>query len=450
MAYFEFFVNFYMIYSEIGKNVFLYYNKAGRPILDFLHTVFDSLFYVLLFITVLISFIYIFMSVSSLFSKRKTSEEKFLPEEAPTVTVQIPTYNEIVALRCAQKCLDFDYPAEKFDIIIGDDSNNPEISKRIDEFSATNPKVSVSRRGSNIGYKSGNLNYMLSQSKGDIIVVFDSDFMPKMDFLKRLVTPFIYDKELSGTQARWKFIDRNKNMVSLLGSTIVTVFHQICLPFISRKANISFLCGSAEAVRKKDLIEFGGWSTGSLTEDIEFSLKLIKKGKRIRYLDSLSCFGEVPYTAEDLNRQQMRWAYGVIHAFKSHFRELYSSNLTTFREKMLTSFFCSGYLLSFLLLLLFISGTLSFITHPPGPLNLVLFLSKMSINIILTSGVIVASIFALYKSKNMKKVVSMLVSSFSFGLLVTYYVNIGIFKAFMNRPMQWFMLNKAGNLKQSF
>lgn len=432
-------------YSGLGNNIFRGYLQLNRPILDYIHTIFDNMFYFFFYITVGLSLVYLIMSLYALFSKKSSTKEKeFLPEKAPFVTIQIPTYNELAALRCAKKCLEFDYPKNKYEVLIGDDSNDSKVSAKIDSFAKQHEQVKISRRGNNAGYKAGNLNVMLHKSRGEILVLFDSDFVPEKDFLKRIVTPFIYDNGLSVVQARWKFIDKNKNLVSLLGATIGAVFHYICLPFINRRG-ISFLCGSAEAVRKKDLLELGGWETGSLTEDIEFSLRLLKNGRKLIYLDQLECAGEVPYKARDLYKQQMRWAYGVIYSFREHFKTLYTNKNLKVVDKVYISFFCSGYMLSFLLIMLFSTGTLSFITDTPGAIDLVRFFSEMGRNVLFTSGIIFASIFAMIKSKNIKKVLAMVASSFSYGVIVTYYVNMGIFKVLFNRPMHWYMLSKNGN-----
>ena len=435
-------INFY---SKIGNNVFKQYNELGRPILDFFHIIFDNLFYFFLFLAIIISAVYYIMSLYSLFNKKKYPEKEFIKEIALFVSIQIPTYNELVALRCAKKCLKFDYPKNKFEIVIGDDSDNASVSKKITSFAENHDNVIVTRRGSNLGYKSSNLNHMLKYSKGEVIVIFDSDFVPEKDFLKRIITPFIHDPSISGVQARWKFLDQNKNIVSVLGSTIITVFHHICLPFINRNANISFLCGSAEAVKKKDLLKLGGWEPGSLTEDIEFSLRLLKNGKKIVYLDQLECAGEVPHKARDLYKQQMRWAYGVIYSFREHFKTIFINKNISFKNKFYIVFFCSGYLLSLLLILLLFTGTLSFVTHTPGPIDLTRFFSELGRNVFLTSGIIVASVFAMIKTKNLRKLIVMVIASFSLGLVVTYYVNMGIFKVLFKRPMKWYMLSKEGN-----
>src|SRR3989338_2710782 len=431
-------------YGGVGEKVFDAYVLVSRPLLDSFHAFFDSAFYVLLFIAIVLSAFYILMSAYAVFNRKKAEERSFIAGRAPAVTVQIPTFNELAALRCAKACLDFDYPKEKLQIIIGDDSNQKEISGRIDAFAAEHG-LTVTRRGPNIGYKAGNLNHMLKNSTGDILVIFDSDFVPEKDFLQRLVAPFIHDKGLSAVQARWSFLNRNQNFATVLGSTIVSVFHYICLPFLQRQSKVSFLCGSAEAVRKKDVLALGEWESGSLTEDIEYSLRLLKSGKRILYLDTLECAGEVPQTAKDLYRQQMRWAYGVIAAFRKHGAGLLRSKNLSFKDKSYISVFCSGYLLSFLLLLLFATGTLSFLTDRPAPIDVIRFLSEMGANILLTSGIIVASLVALSLSKNLRKALQMALASFSVGLMVTYYVNVGIIKVLFNQPMQWFMLSKEGN-----
>ena len=342
----------------------------GRKILDALHIIFDSIFNVLLVITILISFLYIVMILYTILKKHKKKEEMEINGDLPFVTVQIPTFNELVAIRCAKSCLNFNYPKDKYEILIGDDSNDKEVSKKLAEFARQHSLVKLIKRESNRGYKPGNLNNMLKHSKGEILVIFDSDFVPQEDFLSRIVKPFMRDKDVAGVQARWKLINANQNMISVLGATIVSTCHQITIPFMYNGRKITFLCGSAEAIRKNVLIELGGWENGNLTEDIEFSLRLLENGYKIEYLDDLECDSEVPYTLKDLYKQQMRWAYGVIYSWKKHFFDIWKSKHLNFIDKFyMGGIFCSGYLISVLLAGLFITGTLSFITHKPAPIQ---------------------------------------------------------------------------------
>lgn len=415
-----------------------------RPVIDVVHLVFDKLFYFFLFFLILLSALYLFMTIYSFFVKKK-KEKRLDNKHAPKVTVQIPTYNELAALNCAEKCLAFDYPKNKYEIMIGDDSNQPHISAEIDKFASKHANVKVTRRGKNIGFKPGNLNYMLKHSKGDIIVIFDSDFLPEKDFLRRIVAPFVHNPRIAGVQARWNFTNARQNLVTALGAATVSVLHYIVLPFMTDLKASSFLCGSAEAVRKDLLVKFKGWKAGCMAEDIEFSLRLIKEGYKIEYLDDLECPGEVPYTARDYYRQQMRWAHGVIYSVKKHAKDLMTSRKISVRDKLLTNLICSGYLLSMLLVLLFFTGTVSMITHVPEPINIMKFSLEAGRNILLTSGLIIASIIAIKRNNNLKNFWRVVVASFSYGLIVTLYVNLGIIKVLLNKPMHWYMIDKSGN-----
>ncbi len=422
------------------------YFENGRVVLDFLNVVFEHLFLFFLVIALVITCFYLIVSIYGLFVRKSEVEKSFIERKAPTVTIHIPTYNELAALNCAKRCLDFNYPKEKYKIIIGDDSNKPEISAKIDEFARIHSNVLVTRRGKNTGYKAGNLNYMLKFTDSEIIVVFDSDFLPGPDFLKRIVTPFIYDKDLAGVQAQWRPYNTSQNLTTVLGTTIINVFHHVILPFVKKISGTVNFCGSAEAVRRDLLLKLGSWKEGAFTEDVEYTMRVFKAKKQVLYLDYLKCDCEVPYTVRDLCKQQMRWAYGNITAFKEHSWSIFKDREVNLGVKMTIITFACAYVMTMLILLLTITGFLSFITHPPGPINFVDFFTDLIKNIILSSGLIVASTIAIIISKiNKLNIFKMLLISFTSGLIVTYSVNLGIIKALLNRPMEWFLLQKSGN-----
>ncbi len=450
MAIIEFFQQYGSTYTELINNVFAKYNELGRPVLDFLHILFNGAFNILLGITIAISFILYIISISVIIKnmKKKDSakDKEYDSEKLPFVTIQIPTYNELVALRCAKRCLDFDYPKEKYEILIGDDSSKADISRKIRDFAKKHDMIKVIKRPSNIGYKPGNLNNMLKYSKGNILVILDSDFAPPKDFLARIAKPFLKDNKLAGVQSRWSILNPNQNLISALGTTIVSTFHHVGIPFLYKSRKIAFFCGSAEAVRKDILIKLGGWDNGNLTEDIEFSMRLVKNGYKIEYLDDLECDSEVPYTLKDLYRQQMRWAHGVVSSYKKHLVDIVKSKYLSFKDKAyLGVMFFTGYFLTGLLAALFITGVLSFVTHAPAPVDFPLFFSRLLRNVALTSGLIFTSFVALAKANKLKLTLPMIASSFTFGLIVTYYVNVGIVKALAGIPMEWYMLKKQGN-----
>lgn len=414
-----------------------------REGLDVLNIGFTYFFLFVLGLAFIISVIYYFMYLYNLFNKTSPEEKPLKEKEAPFVTIQIPTFNELAALNCAENCLAFDYPKDRYEILIGDDSNDPSVSAKLLAFANKHSQVSVHKRASNIGYKPGNLNNMLKYSNGEILVLFDSDFLPEKDFLRRIIAPFQYS-DVSVVQARWKPINPSLNLITILAGTMSKVFHHLVVPFAQNFSKVAFLLGSAEAIRKKDLIEVGGWSTGCLTEDIECTLRLLLKGKKLVYLPKLECRCEVPFTPIDLYKQQMRWAYGVVLSFKTHYRALVKSSLGI-KEHFGLFLFASGYAFSPLLGGLFIFGVLSFVTHPPGPIDLARFAIETSRNIALSSGLLFTSLFITAKDPELWRLDKLIFASFTYGIVVTYYVNVGIFRVITGKPMPWFMLKKKGN-----
>jgi cellulose synthase/poly-beta-1,6-N-acetylglucosamine synthase-like glycosyltransferase len=401
---------------------------------------------ILIFATVFSALFYI-LAVNGIFSRQKEHEQKSkIPNQnLPFVTVQIPTYNEPVAIRCAEKCLEFDYPADKFEVMIGDDSKDESISRMLDDFAGRHKdKIKLIRRPDNVGFKAGNLNNMLKHSKGEIIVIFDSDFTPPNDFLKRVVEPFVNDKKVAGVQSRWEFINANQNLISRLSSSILIVYHHLTLPLINR-FGVSFICGSAEAVRKDVLVKLGGWQNGSLTEDTEFSLRIMEMGYKNVYLPDLVTPGESPFTFKGFRRQQMRWAYGTMRAFMDHKKHIFFNKNFNVKQRLMLFFVLLGYLTAPLLALLFVSGIMAFITNAPGPIDWMEFSRSLGRNLALTSGFMAASLVALRKNKRLSMFPKLLASSFTIGILISFSVSVAIFKSLLRRPMEWYMIQKNGN-----
>ena len=403
------------------------------------------MFNVFIVCALLFTLFYLVLSVASFFYKSER-EKKFIANKAPLVTIHIPTYNELAALTCAQRCLDFDYPKDRYSIMIGDDSNDPQVSAKIDAFASKYPQITVTRRGNNAGFKPGNLNVMLKYTKTPYIVIFDSDFVPGKDFLKRIMTPFIYDSKLAGVQARWKVSNPNQNFTTVLGTSIINVFHHTVVPFMKKISGTVNFCGSAEAVRVDLLRAQGGWKHNALTEDIEYSMKMYRAKKKVLYLEDLTCECEVPYTLSDLCRQQMRWAHGNIAAYKEHLPDILTDRSLSFGTKLSAFMLTTGYVFTFLIVALTVTGVCSFITNAPGPINYYIFFTDFLKNIALSSGLMIAGSFSFIVSRLSKvNILKLLVVSFSSGLVVTYFVNKGVFSSLRNKPMQWFMLKKNGN-----
>ena len=408
-------------------------------------------FNVAMMATFAFSAIYFILTVIALAMRKTPAPPPSSTEgDLPRVTVQIPTYNELAALNCAERCLAFDYPEDRIQILLGDDSNDADISARIDAFATENPRLQVCRRGDNAGFKPGNLNHMLQETTGDYILILDSDFLPEPDFLHRLVQPVIEDPSLAGVQAGWHISNVHQNLTTLMGAGIINVIHVVILPCIKRFGHTGIFCGSGELVNKQMLIENGGWTLGALTEDVDYSLRALHAGKRIAYLEDLQCSCEVPHKAKDLFRQQMRWAYGVMRAVMNHGWALICSRMAHARVKIAAVCFTGGYIMIALFILSMVMGILSiasaWLAPADGSTTMLDLILNTSLNILLTCGMLISSLCASFiAGVNLRNIGKLIVASFTLGFILIFFVGKGLTKALFGLPMHWFMVQKNGN-----
>jgi len=344
--------------------------------------------------------------------------------------------------------MNFDYPADKMQIIIGDDSKDPEVSAKIDQYAAANyPRIEITRRGDNIGFKPGNLNHMLKYTKGEFIAIFDSDFLPKPDYLRRVMNEFDEHPELADVQTRWRIANLDQNFFSILGGTISHVTHYIALPFMKCFGGNGMIGGSAHVIRKSDLEEIGGWRAGTLTEDIEASCELILRGKKIIYLEDVIVDCEAPFTLKDLCKQQMRWAFGNITAFKRNMKPILKSPDIKKEDKWNVVIFALGYLYPFLLVFQLVIGMSSvfllFKAYPGYPLSL--FFLGTFINFLISSGSFISNVMVLFAMGEKKLILRMILGTIFIGPIMLFYINKGIYQALFNKNMEWFILEKQGN-----
>ena len=384
------------------------------------------------------------VAIYDLFSK-KNYKKYPNPPYWPFVTIQIPVYNDPVAIRCMKSCLKFDYPKDKFEIIVADDSTDG--TKRIiDDFMKKRPeKIRVFRRNTRQGFKSGALNNVLKYSNGDFIVIFDSDFVPPKNFLKKIVNPFFQDEKIAIVQSRMGYINHNQNFITKLASTLLMVYHNFYCP-MSSKMGISFFCGTHGAIRKDVLIETGGWNEKNLTEDAELSIKIFKKGYKSLYLPNLKVKGELPFTFEAFIRQQMRWTYGMTRTFIDNAKSIWFGDHFSLSQKALMTYLTFGGIIFPFVAIMTFAGILGMITGIPHPLTVQDLLSTIK-NFTITSGFFIVAFIALKKENKLNMYKSSLFSTLTIGIVVSFFNAIALLRAIFNQPMVWYRTPKFGSIK---
>lgn len=254
--------------------------------------------------------------------------------EWPTVSIHLPIYNErSVISRLLESCLRLDYPREKLEILVIDDSvdGTTEIVKA---YSNRFPDlVRAIRRRSREGYKAGALQEALGRSKGDFIAVFDADYVPPPDFLKRMI-PYLYvDDKIAFAQARVGHLNSHSTWVTKAVSLAIDGYFLVEQRARFAANLLPHFLGTSGVFRKRAIEAVGGWSADTLVEDLDLSVRLQLAGWKHIYVPQVVCSGEVPPTLSVFLQQQMRWAKGFSECFRKYWRTILNhKGLTLFQR----------------------------------------------------------------------------------------------------------------------
>jgi len=253
-------------------------------------------------------------------SKEKKPLPKFNPDTAPFVTVQLPMYNEYyVAERVIERVAQLDYPKDKFEIQVLDDSTDETvevIAKKVEEVKAKyGVDIKHIHRTNRVGYKAGALDDALPQSKGEFIAIFDVDFLPDVDFLQKTIPQF-EDEKVGVVQTRWGHINKNYSLLTELQAFGLNGHFAIEQGGRNAAGHFINFNGTGGVWRKTCIKDAGGWEHDTLTEDLDLSYRAQIKGWKFNYLEDVIAPAELPITMSALKGQQHRWMKGGAECFR--------------------------------------------------------------------------------------------------------------------------------------
>lgn len=231
----------------------------------------------------------------------------------PTVTVQIPLYNEpYVAERVIQAAAGLDYPTELLEIQVLDDSTDEtvEIARNaVERFRAQGVRIRHLHRAHRTGFKAGALAAGLPEANGEYVAIFDADAVPAPDFLRQIL-PHFQHARVAFVQGRWTHLNRGYSLLTLLNSLIVDAEFMV-LQFARYHSGYWFqFNGSAGVWRRSAIEDAGGWSADTLTEDMDLSYRAYLRGWHAVYVREIEVPTELPVSFTAFRRQQHRWARG--------------------------------------------------------------------------------------------------------------------------------------------
>jgi cellulose synthase/poly-beta-1,6-N-acetylglucosamine synthase-like glycosyltransferase len=259
------------------------------------------------------------------------------PANTPKVTVQLPMFNELyVADRIIETVAAFDYPADKLQIQVLDDSTDETkdvIAKKVAEVAARGVNIQHIHRVDRTGYKAGALDDAMDQVEGEFIAIFDADFIPDPDFLIKTMPHFSNDK-IGVVQTRWGHINKDYSILTELQAFGLNGHFAIEQGGRNASGHFINFNGTGGVWRKKCIEDAGGWEHDTLTEDLDLSYRAQLKGWKFRYLEDVIAPAELPITMSALKSQQHRWMKGGAECFIKMWKTIITAKGVRFSDRI--------------------------------------------------------------------------------------------------------------------
>ena len=263
-------------------------------------------------------------------NKDRVPEAGPLPLELPRVTIQLPIYNEMyVADRLIDAVCQIDYPRELLEIQVLDDSTDETTSvaeRAVRRNAAQGIDITCLHRVDRTGYKAGALEAGMKVAKGEFIAIFDADFTPTADFLKRTI-PFFADAKIAMVQARWGHINQDYSLLTKVQSILLDAHFVLEHGGRNRSGLFFNFNGTAGIWRREAIADAGGWQHDTLTEDLDLSYRAQLRGWQFVFVPNLIAPAEVPVEMNAFKSQQHRWAKGSIQTCRKLLPHILQSNL---------------------------------------------------------------------------------------------------------------------------
>ncbi|QLE00793.1 glycosyltransferase [Galbibacter sp. BG1] len=325
--------------------------------------------YIILSVYILALLLILFYSLTQLnllinylrYRNENLNEPKFNfldAREIPKVTVQLPIYNEEYVIdRLLENIVKLEYPSNKLEIQVLDDSTDGslvETAEKVRVLQSMGYPISHVIRNNRKGFKAGALKAGLETATGDYIAIFDADFLPASDWLKKTV-PYFKDPDIGVVQTRWGHINRNYSILTKIQAFALDAHFTIEQVGRNAKGHFINFNGTAGIWRKTCIIDAGNWEGDTLTEDLDLSYRAQLKNWKFKYLEDVETPAELPVVISAARTQQFRWNKGGAENFRKTVRNLLSAKNLSFKTKfhgfihlLNSSMFLCAFLISFL------------------------------------------------------------------------------------------------------
>jgi cellulose synthase/poly-beta-1,6-N-acetylglucosamine synthase-like glycosyltransferase len=252
--------------------------------------------------------------------------------DLPHVTIQLPLYNEAtVAVRLLDHVAAMEWPRSRLEIQVLDDSTDETralVRSKVDSLREQGLDVVYIRRADRSGYKAGALDNGLKVARGELVAIFDADFLPQPEFLRAVVPHFIDDPRVGMVQARWGHINRDHSMLTRTQALMLDGHHLVENRARAAAGWLFNFSGTGGIWRTEAIESAGGWQHDTLTEDLDLSYRAQLAGWRFVYRDDVVTPAELPEDISAFRAQQFRWAKGTVQTARKLLGSLMRAELT--------------------------------------------------------------------------------------------------------------------------
>ncbi|XP_022991332.1 probable xyloglucan glycosyltransferase 6 [Cucurbita maxima] len=270
------------------------------------------------------------------FEYSSTGKNAASPEDYPMVLVQIPMCNEreVYQQSIAAVCIQ-DWPKDKMLIQVLDDSDELDVQQlikaEVQKWQQRGVRILYRHRLIRTGYKAGNLKSAMGcdyVKDYEFVAIFDADFQPGPDFLKKTIPHFKGNDELALVQTRWSFVNKDENLLTRLQNINLSFHFEVEQQVNGMFINFFGFNGTAGVWRIKALEDCGGWLERTTVEDMDIAVRAHLCGWKFIYLNDVKCLCELPESYEAYKKQQHRWHSGPMQLFRLCFFDVLKSKVS--------------------------------------------------------------------------------------------------------------------------
>ncbi len=269
--------------------------------------------------------------------KRKPVPLEYAIGYTPKVTVQLPLYNEMYVVERLLHCIaKLDYPHHALQIQVLDDSTDESAlhtSNIVAQLQLQGIPIEYIHRTNRTGYKAGALKAGMATATGEFIAIFDADFLPQPNWIKKTI-PYFVDDAIGVVQTRWGHINKNYSLLTKIQAFALD--SHFTLEQVGRNAQQHYINfnGTAGIWRKACILDAGNWQADTLTEDLDLSYRAQLRNWKFHYLVDVETPAELPTVLSASRSQQFRWNKGGAENLVKMYSNIIKSKTTPTRTKL--------------------------------------------------------------------------------------------------------------------